>query len=180
MRLHAAAVATLLLLTPALVMLADDGPFPRAPAPGPGRPDERPPPMARYDAMYLLNDTRVRAPTLPSWPASEGCLLLESWGGSTILAGGLYVTWSPEPIGGAEILELRVEGPGGQRAEVTGASPMELRLDGLVLHQEEPTKVLLRAADRSAPFVRQQATLRLGWDMSGGPISVTPEGCSAD
>lgn len=177
MRLYAAALATLLLLAPAALLLADDAPA--APArDGPLGKEERPPPAARYDATYLLNDTRIRAPTLPDWPASEACLLLESWGGTTITAGGLSVTWSASGLGGAEILELVVDVPGEAPRRVMGGSPMEMRLDGLVVHEGAPVKVALRAAEDGLLVVRQEATVRAGWDMTGGPLAVQTDGCS--
>lgn len=175
MRLHAAALAALLLTAPAAI-LWPDAPIapPGAASPttdGPLDRQERPPPMSRFDARYVLNDTSVRVPTLPEWPADEGCVLLETWGGSTIVRGGLRADWTPALFGGAEIMTLRVEAPGGVVFEQTGAAPIEVRLDGLALHEAEPTKITLRAADRAPPFVRQQGMVRMGWEMTGGPVA---------
>lgn len=179
MRLHAAALATLVLLAPAaflwpggeggrLGVLAGQGPL--------DEPSSAPPSLGRFDATYRLNDTRLRPPTMPDWPTEEGCILLQSAGITTIAAGGLYVTWSAAGLTGSQILTLRVEAPRRDVVEVTGASPMELRLDGLVLHEGEPARVSLRANDRAPLVVHQEADVRMGWDMTGAPMTAE-RGC---
>lgn len=180
MRLYAAALATLLLLAPAVALLPTDAPLARGSARGADGPlerEERPPPMARHDATYLLNDTRVRAPTLPDWPATEACLLVESWGGTTITSGGFLVSWSASGLGGAEVMELAVHIPGEPVRRAAGGSPIEMRLDGLLVHEGAPVMVTLRAPEPGPLFVRQAAAVRAAWDMTGGPLAVQDD-CS--
>lgn len=182
MRLHAAALAALLLTAPAALLWPDASSMAltKATSEGPLDPHERPPPMSRFDDTFPVNDTRVRAPTLPSWPASEPCVFVHSWGGSTIVRGGITAVWKPAAVGGAEVMTLRVEAPDGLPREITGTSPLALVLDGVALHETSPTKVTLRAFDPEEPFIRQTATIQAGWDMAGGPVALTSEGCHVD
>ena len=178
MRLHAAAfAATLLLLAPAL--LADEPAAAPAPGPmGPPRdPTAKPPPSARVDAAFTLNDTRVRAPTLPAWRATDECVLLESWGGTTILGGGVRAVWRAAEGTGAEIMRLTVHAPGRTPLAVEGRAPLELRLDGLDLADQQATRIELRAVASETAVVHQAARITLGMDVAGGPLEAKVASC---
>lgn len=179
MRLHAVALALLLAVPIGLLLdapLREGGASSRAREPvEEGRP--APAHMDRFDALVELNETRVRLSGLGAWSTTEPCVRVESWGGTTIAHGEVRVAWSVEPTG-AERMRLTMTLAPGDARVVEGPSPLVVELWDAVILDGTPARIELRALDEGEALLRHRATMRLAWDVEGGPVELQRVGCA--